>query len=124
MLSPENYVLLRKAAQDMRELAQLCLTDAVGACWHRRAEDKCITREERRLRGAPKLPAGLSSRPDRLFDPTKLCDPCAAYWHASQAANKLQQIVITEQVIAMEEGRCLPQEVAAIPTDEEVPPHD
>jgi hypothetical protein len=92
---------LRQAAYDARELAdRLFRSEVTGSC----AEQRCLSREEKRLAGHPTLADGATRRGFAHYDPWRLCQSCRPYWHAELAAHALETLVVREQQIACEEG--------------------
>ncbi len=109
-----DFLKLRAAAQDARELAQrLFKNDVTGECWNMRgerySERNCLECETKRLTGWPKLPQGSSMRAYSMFNPAKLCGPCLSYWYIEMGAQELARLVSYERYIAAAEKRELPR---------------
>jgi hypothetical protein len=53
---------------------------------------RCLEREEKRPPTLHERSLGWTRRPFDAYDPSKLCDCCAALWHAERAVQALERL--------------------------------
>lgn len=69
-----------------------------------RESEPCMTREEKRGNGHPRLPEMALQRSFDFYDPARLCVGCRAYWFAERCAQELDFLVArTRREIAADE---------------------
>lgn len=103
-----------KGLQERAHALSVELMGTFAPCARGEGKDSCVTVEEKRPLTAAERERGWARRPFYGYDHLRMCDACAAYWHASMASICLLDLGRRQEIAAGQARRVVDDR--AVPT--------